>query len=76
MEYNIEGGYPHFMLKEIMEQPATIRDCIRGRIYDNGTKIFLNGVNHFKEKFLNVNRIVIVACGTSWHASLIGKRMF
>ena len=56
-----KGGYPHFMLKEIMEQPATIRDCIRGRIYDNGTKIFLNGVNHFKEKFLNVNRIVIVA---------------
>jgi len=71
-----KGGYPHFMLKEIMEQQATIRDCIRGRIYDNGTKIFLNGVNHFKEKFLNVNRIVIVACGTSWHASLIGKRMF
>ena len=71
-----KGGYEHFMLKEIMEQPATIRDCIRGRIYDDGTKIFLNGVNHFKEKFLNVNRIVIVACGTSWHASLIGKRMF
>lgn len=64
------------MLKEIMEQPNTIRDCIRGRIYDNGTKIFLNGVNHFKEKFLNVNRIVIVACGTSWHAALIGKRLF
>ncbi len=71
-----KGGYPHFMLKEIMEQPNTIRDCIRGRVYDNGTKIFLNGVNHFKEKFLNVNRIVIVACGTSWHASLIGKRLF
>ena len=64
------------MLKEIMEQPNTIRDCIRGRVYDNGTKIFLNGVNHFKEKFLNVKRIVIVACGTSWHASLIGKRLF
>lgn len=71
-----KGGYPHFMLKEIMEQPATIRDCIRGRVYDDGTKIFLNGVNHFREKFLNVNRIVIVACGTSWHASLIGKRLF
>lgn len=71
-----KGGYDHFMLKEIMEQPNTIRDCIRGRIYDNGTKIFLNGVNHFKEKFLNVNRIVIVACGTSWHAALIGKRLF
>lgn len=71
-----KGGYPHFMLKEIMEQPNTIRDCIRGRIYDNGTKIFLNGVYHFKEKFINVNRIVIVACGTSWHAALIGKRLF
>ncbi len=71
-----KGGYPHFMLKEIMEQPNTIRDCVRGRIYDNGSKIFLNGVHHFKEKFLNVNRIVIVACGTSWHASLIGKRLF
>lgn len=71
-----KGGYPHFMLKEIMEQPNTIRDCIRGRIYDNGTKVFLNGVHHFKEKFINVNRIVIVACGTSWHAALIGKRLF
>lgn len=71
-----KGGYPHFMLKEIMEQPNTIRDCIRGRIYDNGRKVFLNGVHHFKDKFLNVNRIVIVACGTSWHAALIGKRLF
>lgn len=80
LELSIEqlekGGYPHFMLKEIMEQPETIRDCIRGRIYDNATRIFLNGVSHYKEKFLNVNRIVIVACGTSWHASLIGKRLF
>lgn len=80
LELSIEqlekGGYPHFMLKEIMEQPETIRDCIRGRIYDNGTCVFLNGVSHYKEKFLNVNRIVIVACGTSWHASLIGKRLF
>lgn len=59
-----------------MEQPSTIQDCVRGRVYDNGNKIFLNGVSHFKDKFLNVNRIVIVACGTSWHASLIGKRLF
>ena len=71
-----KGGYDHFMLKEIMEQPETLVDCIRGRIYEDGTKVFLNGVSHFKEKFLNVNRIVIVACGTSWHASLIGKRLF
>ena len=71
-----KGGYDHFMLKEIMEQPDTLRDCIRGRIYDRGQHIFLNGVEHFKDKFLNVNRIIIVACGTSWHASLIGKRLF
>ena len=71
-----KGGYPHFMLKEIMEQPNTIRDCIRGRIYEDNSKIFLNGVYHFKKKFLNVNRIVIVACGTSLHAALIGKRLF
>lgn len=71
-----KGGYPHFMLKEIMEQPATLRDCIRGRVYGNGSKILLSGVNNFKDRFLNVNRIVIVACGTSWHAALIGKRLF
>ena len=71
-----KGGYPHFMLKEIMEQPNTILDCIRGRVYNDNTDIFLNGVEHNREKWLNVNRIVIVACGTSWHASLIGKRLF
>ncbi len=71
-----KGGFPHFMLKEIMEQPSTLRDCIRGRIYEDGHKIFLSGVSHFKDKWLNVGRIVIVACGTSWHASLIGKRLF
>ena len=71
-----KGGYPHFMLKEIMEQPDTILDCIRGRVYKDNTDIFLNGVEHNREKWLNVNRIVIVACGTSWHASLIGKRLF
>ena len=71
-----KGGYPHFMLKEIMEQPDTILDCIRGRVYNDNTDIFLNGVEHNREKWLNVNRIVIVACGTSWHASLIGKRLF
>lgn len=71
-----KGGYPHFMLKEIMEQPNTILDCIRGRVYNDNTDIFLNGVEHNREKWLNVKRIVIVACGTSWHASLIGKRLF
>lgn len=71
-----KGGYPHFMMKEIIEQPSTILNCIRGRVYDNNTRIFLNGVEHNKEKWLGVNRLVIVACGTSWHASLIGKRLF
>lgn len=67
------GGYPHFMLKEIFEQPSTLRDCIRGRVVEGGRKIIVSGVHDNKEKFLNANRIIIVACGTSWHAALIGK---
>lgn len=68
-----KGGYPHFMLKEIFEQPSTLLDCLRGRVVDEGRHIVLNGVIDNKEKFLNAKRIVIVACGTSWHAGLIGK---
>ena len=68
-----KGGYPHFMLKEIFEQSTTLRECIRGRVVNGGKTIQINGVNENKEKFLNAKRIVIVACGTSWHASLIGK---
>ena len=68
-----KGGYPHFMLKEIFEQPTTLRDCIRGRVVDGGKKIIVSGIIDSKEKFLNAKRIIIVACGTSWHASLIGK---
>lgn len=68
-----KGGYPHFMLKEIFEQPVTLRDCIRGRVVENGNRILLNGVRDQKEKFLNAKRIIIVACGTSWHAALLGK---
>ena len=68
-----KGGYPHFMLKEIFEQPSTLRDCIRGRVVDGGRKININGINDNKEVFLNAKRIVIVACGTSWHAGLLGK---
>ncbi len=68
-----KGGYPHFMLKEIFEQPLTLRDCIRGRVVDEGKNIIVSGVLDSKEKFLNAKRIIIVACGTSWHASLIGK---
>lgn len=68
-----KGGYEHFMLKEIFEQPNTLRDCIRGRVVDNGCNIMLSGVMDSKDKFLNAKRIVIVACGTSWHAALLGK---
>lgn len=68
-----KGGYPHFMLKEIFEQPSTLRDCIRGRVVENGKRIMLNGVNDNKEKFRKAKRIVFVACGTSWHAALLGK---
>lgn len=70
-----KGGYPHFMLKEIFEQPRTIHDCIRGRIGSSGSEVTLSGVLEHKDKFLNARRIIIVACGTSWHAGLIGKRL-
>lgn len=68
-----KGGYPHFMLKEIFEQPSTLLDCIRGRVVDKGRFVMLNGVNDNRETFMNAKRIVIVACGTSWHSALIGK---
>jgi glucosamine--fructose-6-phosphate aminotransferase (isomerizing) len=71
-----KGGYPHFMLKEIYEQPNSIYDCIRGRIVNNGTEIKLSGIIDHADKFLNATRIIIVACGTSWHAALIGARLF
>ncbi len=70
-----KGGYPHFMLKEIHEQPNTIKDCIRGRVSADGTDVGLSGVLANKEKFLNARRIIFVACGTSWHASLIGEHL-
>ncbi|MCH5223652.1 MAG: glutamine--fructose-6-phosphate transaminase (isomerizing) [Muribaculaceae bacterium] len=68
-----KGGFEHFMLKEIFEQPTTLRDCIRGRVVDGGKKIMLSGVVDSQDKFINAKRIVIVACGTSWHAALLGK---
>ena len=68
-----KGGYPHFMLKEIFEQPNTLRDCIRGRVVDDGRRVMLNGVLDNKEVFLKAKRVLIVACGTSWHAALLGK---
>lgn len=70
-----KGGYDTFMLKEIFEQPSTLRDCLRGRIADDGSRVVLSGVELNKEKFLQAERITLVACGTSWHAALIGKRL-
>ena len=70
-----KGGYDHFMLKEIFEQPSTLRDCIRGRVVDGGSRVHLNGVLDHKEKFMHCDRIIIVACGTSWHAGLLGKQL-
>ena len=70
-----KGGYPHFMLKEIFEQPRTLADCISGRITADGKRVVLSGVTENRAKFLSTNRIIIVACGTSWHAALIGKHL-
>ena len=68
-----KGGYEHFMLKEIYEQPRSIRDCMRGRIYPQQGKVQLGGIKEYVEKLKNIDRIIIVACGTSWHAGLVGE---
>ncbi|NDW10910.1 glutamine--fructose-6-phosphate transaminase (isomerizing) [Dysgonomonas sp. 520] len=68
-----KGGYPHFMLKEIFEQPETLQSCMSGRINVEGTNVTLSGIIDYKEKFVNARRIIIIACGTSWHAGLIGE---
>lgn len=67
-----KGGYPHFMIKEIFEQPKTISDSLKGRINVDADNVVLSGFIDHKEKFLNAKRIIICACGTSWHAGLIG----
>ncbi|QXU41713.1 glutamine--fructose-6-phosphate transaminase (isomerizing) [Pedobacter sp. D749] len=68
-----KGGFDHFMLKEIYEQPRSIKDCMRGRIYPEEGKVQLGGIKEFAEKLKNIDRIIIVACGTSWHAGLVGE---
>jgi glucosamine--fructose-6-phosphate aminotransferase (isomerizing) len=68
-----KGGYPHFMLKEIFEQPRTLRDCMRGRIDVTCKHVVLSGILDNREKFCNAKRIIILACGTSWHAGMIGE---
>ncbi|PKO99101.1 MAG: glutamine--fructose-6-phosphate transaminase (isomerizing) [Bacteroidetes bacterium HGW-Bacteroidetes-8] len=70
-----KSGYEHFMLKEIFEQPKTIFDCTRGRINVEGNNIALSGIIDNRERFLNARRIIIVACGTSWHSALIGEHI-
>lgn len=68
-----KGGYEHFMLKEIYEQPRSIYDSMRGRINSKDGFIGLSGLNEYEEKFKNAERILIVACGTSWHAGLVAE---
>ncbi len=68
-----KGGYDHFMLKEIHEQPKAITDTFRGRLLVEQNFIKLLGIDSYREKFLNANRVIIVACGTSWHAGLVGE---
>ena len=68
-----KGGYPHFMLKEIFEQPECLTNCMRGRV--NTDNVVLSAVIDYKKQLLNANRFIIIACGTSWHAGLIGKQI-
>ena len=80
LQMNLEqiekGGYDHFMLKEIYEQPNVIKDTYRGRLHANEGIIKMAGVEDNLEKFLNADRIIIVACGTSWHAGLVAEYVF
>lgn len=68
-----KGGFDHFMLKEIYEQPTTVRDTMRGRLHPRRGTITLGGIFDYEQKLLNARNIIIVACGTSWHAALVGS---
>lgn len=70
-----KGGFPHFMLKEIFEQPDCLTNCMRGRVNVDTDNVVLSAVIDYKQQLLNAKRFIIVACGTSWHAGLIGKQM-
>lgn len=73
---NLEkGGYDHFMLKEIYDQPRCIADCMRGRLLQNEHNIVLSAIRQHRKKLLRTQRFIIIACGTSWHAGLIGKQL-
>jgi glutamine---fructose-6-phosphate transaminase (isomerizing) len=71
-----KGGYEHFMLKEIMEQPKSITDCMRGRVLADQGIVKLGGLRQYLNKLVNADRIIIVACGTSWHAGLVAEYLF
>lgn len=68
-----KGGYDHFMIKEIFEQPNTIHDCLRGRLDVERDYIKMSGIQQYAEQIMNANRILIIACGTSWHAGLVAE---
>jgi glucosamine--fructose-6-phosphate aminotransferase (isomerizing) len=80
LEINLEsiekGGFEHFMLKEIYEQPRSILDSFRGRTHINDGAITMAGIDKFEDKLKNIKRIIIVGCGTSWHAGLVGEYLF
>lgn len=71
-----KGGYEHFMLKEIFEQPRSIMDCMRGRLDSSTGRLVLGGLREYVNKLVNADRILIVACGTSWHAGLVAEYFF
>ncbi len=71
-----KGGFDHFMIKEIFEQPKSIADCMRGRLNAETAHIQLGGLHNYMDKLASAKRIVFVACGTSWHAGLVGEYLF
>lgn len=71
-----KGGYEHFMLKEIYEQPRSIRDSMRGRVRPDKGQVELGGIRDYIQRFVNAKRIIILGCGTSWHAGLVGEYLF
>jgi glucosamine--fructose-6-phosphate aminotransferase (isomerizing) len=71
-----KGGFEHFMLKEIFEQPRSISDCMRGRLDSSSARLILGGLRDYLNKLVNADRILIVACGTSWHAGLVAEYFF
>src|SRR5260221_8322408 len=71
-----KSGYEHFMLKEIFEQPRSIKDCMRGRLDSSSGRLILGGLRGYLNKLVNADRIIIIACGTSWHAGLVAEYFF